>query len=116
MKKLLEMGVNPNVRSEAGASALLIASEYGFVEALQLLLRFRADVYLKDWAGMGVIAHAVKGDNVHILRELSSLTNDKLLWTTTISTLRVEMPSRSVVYTNCNVFHLAARLGQFEAP
>ncbi len=58
---LLEAGANPNARDKDGATALMKSANYGYEEAIRLLIEHKADVNLKDNNGRTALMHAAAG-------------------------------------------------------
>ena len=69
---MLEAGANPNIRGEAGVTALMSAAYKGNAEAVQLLLNAGADASLKDDGGMTALDSAKYAGNAEVIRLLDS--------------------------------------------
>ena len=67
VKRLLEMGANPNVRSKYGSTPLMDAAALGHETIVALLLKAGADISAQDNSGFTVIENLAllkKHDNI----------------------------------------------------
>jgi ankyrin repeat protein len=75
VKKLLEMGVDPNVVDELGRAPLHLAAQAGYREVVKLLLDYGADPNLRDGRGRTPLHYAVVRDNYIVMLLLESGAN-----------------------------------------
>lgn len=73
---LIERGVDINVTSETGATALHYAINRGHLDVFNLLLDTGADINKPDQRGWTALHHAVRGNQLEMLRILISHSPD----------------------------------------
>jgi ankyrin repeat protein len=116
LEALLKAGVDPNVRSPNSRTMAHTAARSGSLEALQLLVRFKADLGLADRHGWTVVQHAVTFGDPDLLIFVREHLTESTYWKATFScsgpTSRTENsasgPLPLETYFGCNLLHLAS--------
>lgn len=67
---LLEKGADVNIRDDQGRTALSLACELGYLDAVKLLVQFNADPELIDTWGNSALMYAACGGHNHVLEFL----------------------------------------------
>lgn len=76
IKWLLQNGINPNVTDAKGNTPLMLASKVGFLEAVEELLNFNANVNLNNNSGFSAVEFSVFNNHFKIYKLLKPLLND----------------------------------------
>lgn len=67
---LLQKGANPNISDKKGVTPLMLATQLNFVEGIDWLLRYKADVNKQNRAGETALIRAVQLRNLPVVRML----------------------------------------------
>ncbi len=70
IKKLLELGADPNLQARNGWSPLFIASRQGHLEVVEVLIKAGADVTFKNKNDMSCLNIAAYGGHLNIVKQL----------------------------------------------
>jgi len=70
LRFLLQQGANPDIRDRDGNSPMMIAATLGWVEGVEVLLTYGADVNLANDRGETPLIRAVQNRNVALVRKL----------------------------------------------
>jgi ankyrin repeat protein len=116
LEAILKAGVDPNKRAPNSRVAAHIAAKSGFLEALQLLVRFGADIRLATTSGWTVLHGAVDFGHLSLLRYCREQIRENDIWTATFACFGPKSGSYPSVaigplpvsaYYGCNLLHLA---------
>jgi hypothetical protein len=86
LNKLIEININLNYQDSNGTTGLMIASDYGFIDIVEILLDNHVDIYLKNQHGESALDLAgrssenkkdtrIKIINEYVMRDLLSCNN-----------------------------------------
>ena len=68
--------VDVNKTDKYGVNAFWIASFYGHIETMRVLVQHKVDIYARNQNGSNALHMAVKRDNVEVIKELLRLNYD----------------------------------------
>lgn len=81
---LLSKGARPDIRDKAGNTPMLVAAQIGYVEAIPLLVGFKADVNGTNGRGETALIIAVQRRDIAMVRQLIALGGNPALRDTVI--------------------------------
>lgn len=73
---LIKHGADPDIRSEMGITSLMIASQYGCLPIVYMLMEARADPDIRDIDGRNAVDHAELNNHHDIAEIIREMTNE----------------------------------------